>query len=76
MKMFTIRDKAAEGFNMPFFQQTIALAERTFKDASQDPNSAASRNPQDFSLWYVGDFDHTTGLVTPKTEPVKIADLA
>lgn len=69
MKAFVIRDTKAEGFNTPFFQQTFGLAERAFKEACSDPQNVISKNKEDFSLYYIGEFNHDTGILKPETEP-------
>lgn len=74
MKMFTIRDVKAEGYNTPFFQATYGLAERAFKEACTDPQSIISKNKEDFSLYYLGEFDQNSGLLTLETVPKHICD--
>ena len=74
MKMFTVKDKKSEGFSMPFFQKTFGLAERSFKDAAQDTNSQIAKHPEDFALYYIGEFDEVTGLTEGLEEPKKVCD--
>lgn len=73
MKAFSIRDVKAEGFNTPFFQHTFGLAERAFKEACNDPSTQIAKNKEDFSLYYVGEFDFKTGVFTPLQEPKLVA---
>nr|QJB19434.1 MAG: nonstructural protein [Microvirus sp.]QJB19675.1 MAG: nonstructural protein [Microvirus sp.] len=74
MKAFSIRDIKAEGFNTPFFQATFGLAERAFKEAANDPQSQIAKNKEDFSLYYLGEFDQQTGLISPENAPKHICD--
>lgn len=74
MKAFSIRDIKSEGFNIPFFQATYGLAERAFQDAAADPQSQIAKYKSDFSLYYIGEFDHTTGLINPENPPKHICD--
>ena len=74
MKAFSIRDTKAEGFNTPFFQTTFGLAERAFKEAANDPQSQIAKNKEDFSLYYIGEFDQQTGLISSETKPKHICD--
>lgn len=74
MKLFSIRDVKAEGFNAPFCQQTFGLAERAFKEAANDPNSQIAKNKEDFSLYHVGDFSQQTGEMTPVNPPQHVCD--
>nr|QJB20848.1 MAG: nonstructural protein [Microvirus sp.] len=69
MKMFSIRDTKAEGFNKPFFETTFGLAERAFKDAASDPQNQLSKHAKDFSLYYLGEFDPRSGEFTPCDKP-------
>lgn len=73
MKMFAIRDTKAEGYNTPFFQPTFGLAERAFKEAAKDEQSMISKNPEDFSLFYLGEFHQDSGLIEPEN-PKHICD--
>lgn len=74
MKAFSIRDVKAEGFNIPFFQSTFGLAERAFKEACQDPSSHINKNKADFSLYYIGEFDHKSGLINAEAQPKLICN--
>lgn len=74
MKAFTIKDEKAEGFNTPFFQTTFGLAERAFKEACDDPHSQIHKNKADFSLYYIGEFDHTSGLIQTEGSPKHICN--
>jgi len=74
MKMFAVKDLKAEGFNTPFFQPTFGLAERSFKEATKDNQSFLSKTPEDFSLYFLGEFNQQTGLLTPEQNPKKICD--
>lgn len=74
MKMFAIKDKKAEGFNTPFFQTTFGLAERAFKDACTDEKTSLAKHPEDFSLYYLGDFDQSTGRLNITEDPKHVCD--
>lgn len=69
MKMFSIYDVKAEGYNTPFFQPTFGLAERMFNEALKDEKSAISKYPEDFSLYYHGEIDTNTGLFIAESKP-------
>lgn len=74
MKMFSIRDVKAEGFNTPFFQPTFGLAERAFQDACKDEKTHLSKHPEDFSLYFLGEFDPNLGEFKPEPQPKHICD--
>ena len=68
--MFSIHDSKGEIFNPPFFKSTHGEAERDFQTASQDDQSMISKYPEDFDLYYLGEYDDQTGkfkaLPTPQ----------
>lgn len=73
-KMYVIHDSAVKAFVSPHFARTHGEAERNFRLAvnTQDEpgkTSHLSRSPEQFTLFYVGDYDDETGLVTPKPSP-------
>ena len=67
MKMYAIRDNKTEVFNNPFISHTDMSAMRTVYGA-MDQN-LLSTYPEDFSLWYLGEFDDVTGAITPEVPP-------
>lgn len=70
LKAFSIRDQKAEVFNTPFFQKTHGEAERNFRTLVNDQKSTVFQFPEDFDLYYVGDYDDVLGtfrsLETPQ----------
>jgi hypothetical protein len=70
LKMFTIRDAKAEVFNTPFFQKTHGEAERSFRSACQDEKTNIFKYPEDFDLYYLGEYDDQTGKFKPMDTPV------
>lgn len=69
LKMFSIRDAKAEVFNTPFFQSTHGEAERSFRTAVMDEKTQLSKYPEDFDLYYLGEYDNNTGQFTPLDTP-------
>lgn len=74
MKCFSIKDVKAEGFNTPFFQSTFGLAERAFRDACEDEKSHLNKHKEDFSLYYLGEFNQESGLFIPEPQPKHVCD--
>lgn len=72
LKMYSIRDQKADIFHPPHFQKTHGEAERNFKTLVNDPKSQPALYPEDFDLYYVGDYDDNTGKVTPLDTPQHI----
>lgn len=62
-KAFAVMDVKAQAFLAPFFFLHTGQAQRAFGDAVRDPNHAFSRNPGDYTLFYLGTFDDTTGVL-------------
>jgi hypothetical protein len=73
-KLFTIRDSKSEVFNAPFAQATHAEAERSFARAAADPKTTIHQYPEDFDLWYLGDFDENSGKLLPCDSPQHICN--
>lgn len=69
LKMFTIRDSKAEVYNTPFFQKTHGEAERSFRQLVTDEKSMPGKYPEDFDLYYVGDFDDQSGKLKALDTP-------
>ena len=61
MKIYTILDSKAGAFNLPFFQKTHGEAERNFNALVNDNKSLVSQYPEDFDLYYLGEYDDETG---------------
>ena len=70
IKMFSLYDSKAEVFGVPFFMNATGLAVRAFTDLVNDPKSAPSRYPSDFSLFELGSFDDSKALYSPLQAPL------
>lgn len=73
LKAFTIRDTKAEVFNTPFFQKTHGEAERSFKKLATDPQSMVGQYPDDYDLYYIGEYDDQTGKLIVTDSPQHVA---
>lgn len=62
LKVFGVWDAKAEAFLPPFFLPETAMAVRSFGDAVNDRGHAFSRNPQDYTLFGLGEYDCATGI--------------
>lgn len=79
LKMYTIRDSKAEMYHPPQYLATHADAERWLKNIvteSPDKLPGIYRNiakyPEDFDLYYLGEFDDGTGKVSSLDTPQHI----
>lgn len=64
MKIFACRDTAVEAYLQPFFAPTSGSAIRSLTEAVNDPQHQFAKNTRDFSLWLLGDYDDSTGVIT------------
>lgn len=60
-KVFTVKDSKADAWNQPFFKSTHGEAERDFRTLVNDNKSLLSQYPEDFDLYYLGEYDEMTG---------------
>jgi len=74
-KMFSVFDIKAAVFSSPFVSIRNETAIRDFNNACADPDSMLSKNPGDYSLYELGEFDDTTGFITP-ANPIKMISTA
>ena len=71
-KIIAVMDAKADCFDFPFFQQSIAEAERSFKQIVNDPKSKFWAFPEDFDLYLLGEYDKNTGTVVPLKTPTHL----
>lgn len=70
-KMFAVYDDAVKGFMTPFFQHTENEAKRGFIDATRNTDKIKDF-PKDYSLYHIGDFDDSTGVLTHQERPIPV----
>lgn len=68
-KVFSIRDTKGDVFNQPFHVHTHAEAERMFHRIRNDDKSTVNAYPEDFDLYFLGEFDTTKGQYKPLDAP-------
>lgn len=56
-------DSKIGGYAVPFSVRSRGEAIRSFEDACRDEKMPFKAHPGDFSLFYVGEFDDSTGQV-------------
>lgn len=62
--VFSVYDSKAEIFAQPMFMRTIGEAIRAWEAAIQDPNLDLNKHPADFTLFHIGSYDQSTGLLS------------
>ena len=61
--IYSIRDCVLDAFEPPFLALHDAAASRTFRNLLDDSDSPYYKNKDDYSLWCVGSFETSVGLV-------------
>lgn len=66
MNLYTIKDRAADTFCVPYTEPSDSAARRGFKIIKEDEKSMIGKFPDDYELYYVGSFDSNTGRLIPE----------
>ncbi|QXP08276.1 MAG: nonstructural protein [Arizlama microvirus] len=69
LKAFAVRDGKAEYYMNPFFQKTMGEAERSFRSLVNDEKSIVHQYPEDYDLYFLGEYDDQTGKFSPLEAP-------
>lgn len=74
IKVYSVKDELI-GFSQPFYAPSNAVAIRSFQGSAQSekPN-IVNTNPEDKSLWFVGEFDDQSGSFTNSLERIARAE--
>lgn len=75
-KMFCLYDKKAAVYMSPFTERNDATAVRMVQGLLAQRNSNVAQYPEDFDLYYLGDFDTEDGELTPGVKPEFKVNLA
>lgn len=65
--LFAVHDSKVGAYAAPMSMRAKGEAVRSFQSACQDDTLPFKKHPADFSLWFVAEFDDSTGLVMPVT---------
>lgn len=74
LKIYAVRDNQVEAFLQPFFSPTMGSAIRSLTEVVNDTQHTFSKHATDYSLYALGDFDDTSGIITP-FDPHRIVSL-
>lgn len=70
MKIFALNDSKLGEFGQPFFFTAPGQAVRFLQDLTKDPKTTVNQHPEDFRLYYLGNYHPNTGtfegLATPE----------
>ncbi|QCQ84947.1 nonstructural protein [Blackfly microvirus SF02] len=72
LHMYAVFDKAVGAYMQPFFLRSRGEALRSFQDACSDGKSNFCTHPEDYVLFFVGEYDDKDGSFTLPPDPVKV----
>lgn len=61
VKIYSIWDNVAETHTIPFFMHNDGPAIRAFRDMCVDPTHQFGKNPKDYALYCLGEFEDASG---------------
>lgn len=67
--MYSIRDAAVSVYHPPYFQANDYEALRSFATVANDSKTSIHQHPQDYDLYYIGEYDDNTGKMSPLDTP-------
>lgn len=65
MQIVAARDVRVEAYMQPTFVPHTAAAVRAFTDHVRDPQSDFAKHPEDYELWWLGEYNDQDGSFTP-----------
>lgn len=69
-RMYVIYDSKSEMYNKPFHMVNEPTAIRAATDLVRDPNSEISKNPEDYAMFYIGNYDDLTATFELASAPI------
>ena len=70
LQLYSVRDTVAELFHAPRHLHNHAVAVRNFEQwLGPDDDQEGYVHPEDYNLYYVGEIDDETGIITALEEP-------
>ena len=71
LELYSVFDKAVKAYMTPFFARARGEAIRSFGDAANDEKHQFGKHANDFVLYYIGEFDDQSGIVT-RVDPERV----
>lgn len=71
LRLYSVMDAKLGVYNRPFFMRTNGEALRGFGDVANNRESDIGAHPEDYHLYYLGEFDDATGVVEQE-KPVNL----
>jgi len=63
LNMYSIYDSKSKVYSKPFYCLNQDIALRSIVDLLTNGDSDPRRHPEDFHLYYIGEFDDSTGVI-------------
>lgn len=57
LQVMVVYDSKSRAHLLPMFVSHVEVGQRGFADAANDPTGVIGRNPEDFSLFHIGEWD-------------------
>lgn len=73
LKVFAVHDSKVGAYLQPFFQRSKGEALRSWEGVCNDGQSAMSKFPADFTLFEIGEYDDSTGVIKPHEAKISLA---
>jgi len=68
-KLYSVQDMKSMTLSYPFACNHLAEAMRSFEQVCRDERSMLNKYPNDFNLFYMGEYDEGTGSFTLLNQP-------
>lgn len=65
LKIFSVYDSKVESYLQPIFLHTKGEAIRCMQDCLENPEHQFTKHAEDFTLFYIGNYDNQTGICEP-----------
>jgi len=75
LKIFSVFDAPVGAYLQPFFCRSNGEAIRSFQDACNDGKTQFAQHPNDYTLFYLGEWDDTGGVLDTST-PARVGSAA
>jgi len=71
-QIFTVYDSKAEAYLAPFFSNAKGAALRSFVDTVLDKSHPFNKHPEDYTLFYLGEFDDLKANFDLQAAPISL----
>lgn len=65
LKILAVKDAGLNTFLQPFFTPHPSAGMRAFADEVNRPDSPMNKHPEDYDLYYIGEYDDHTAQLIP-----------